>query len=219
MLFSCLSSQAQTPKDTLVHNLKVDTIIHELNYSSYFSFTTKTPLFVVYKLYKGGGDCSRTTFHFTTNIPPTKCLHANDYSHSGYDEGHLANSEDFAGNCILDKNTFKFENALPQTANLNRGCWKKNETEIRNISQNDSLLIICGGLFESTNKTIGSGLAPTQCWKIVYNLRTKQYIIVNIFNNDMENSVMTAIKINELVGLINKNYKGFDLLHILRNKK
>ena len=38
---------------------RIDTIINKPAYHSYFSFAVKSPLYVVYYLYKGGGDCSR----------------------------------------------------------------------------------------------------------------------------------------------------------------
>ena len=44
---------------------RIDTIIDKPAYQSYFSFAVKSPLYVVYYLYKGGGDCSRERFQFT----------------------------------------------------------------------------------------------------------------------------------------------------------
>ena len=37
----------------------IDTVIHTSVYDSYYSFKLKNPIFVVYKLNKGGGDCDR----------------------------------------------------------------------------------------------------------------------------------------------------------------
>ena len=67
----------------------VDTIIVTNAYTSYYSYSLHEPLYVVYKLYKGGGDCDRKAFHFKTNG-----LHysakPSDYKGSGFDQGHLA---------------------------------------------------------------------------------------------------------------------------------
>lgn len=38
---------------------KVDTVINEKCYTSYYSYKIKAPAYVVYKLYKGGGNVSR----------------------------------------------------------------------------------------------------------------------------------------------------------------
>jgi|GEM_PF-2608669 len=89
-----------------------------------FSQTIKEPLYVSYALYKGGGDCSRNGMRFRNDHPEIKTASAKDYSHSGYDIGHMANAEDFAGDCKKERMTFVFYNALPQTPNLHRSCTK-----------------------------------------------------------------------------------------------
>jgi hypothetical protein len=45
----------------LTAQIKYDTVITTLAYKSYFSYEYKAPVMVSYKLFKGGGDCSRTT--------------------------------------------------------------------------------------------------------------------------------------------------------------
>lgn len=142
---------------------KVDTIIKEKNYISFYSFDIKAPVFIIYKLYKGGGNSSRKNMFFKSNLSHF------EYKKSGYDIGHLANAEDFAYNKELEELTFRFYNAIPQSPNLNRGIWKKFENIIRKESQKDSLLIICGGLnFRD--------LIPINCFKIVYSLSTNKVI-------------------------------------------
>lgn len=151
---------------------KVDTIIVTDAYKSYFSFKYKEPIWVSYRLYKGGGDCSRSEFKFK-NDTQIKTATDLDYLGSGYDRGHLANAEDFANNCRLDELTFRYYNCLPQKPGLNRGAWKQWETIIRKESQTDSLLVICGGVFGK--KVIGDSLAvPDYCWKIVKSLSTNK---------------------------------------------
>jgi endonuclease G len=161
---------------------KVDTIIKNSAYTSYFCKAVKQPLYVSYILYKGGGDCDRTKFRFK-NDTKLKTATLKDYAATGYDQGHLANAEDFASDCVKDELTFRFYNCLPQTANLNRGIWKKWETEIRKESQVDSLYVVCGGTFES-KKTIGDGVwVPIHCWKVVQSATTKKVKHVLYFTN------------------------------------
>jgi DNA/RNA endonuclease G (NUC1) len=152
---------------------KADTIIRNGVYESHFDIDIKQPLFVTYKMYKGGGDCSRAGFRFKndTKIPMATLK---DYAASGYDQGHLVSAEDFAFDCVADEKTFRFYNCLPQTPNLNRGVWKKWETEIRKESQINELYIITGGHF--TKKiTIGNGVwVPTHCFKVVQDVKTKK---------------------------------------------
>lgn len=185
-------------------SIKIDTIINKENYISYFSFKTKTPLYVKYNLHLGGGDCSREGFRFISEFK--KCQTTSDYSHSGYDQGHLANSEDFAGNCKLDNLTFNFINALPQTANLNRGIWKKDETKIRNISQTEELIIVCGGIFEDPTKTIGNGvIVPTKCWKVVYSKTQKKVVLCTVYEND-DSATKIDISLEDLNYILCEKY-------------
>ena len=186
-----ISTNAQT---------KIDTVISNQAYSSYYCKAIKEPLYVSYKLYKGGGDCDRAGFRFKNDTKLETAMQK-DYAATGYDQGHLANAEDFAYNCILDELTFRFYNCLPQTPNLNRGVWKKWETEIRKMSQSDSLLVICGGVYDS-KKTIGKGVwVPTHCWKIVISLTTKKVIHCLYFTNN-ENAECKELLISDLVKIV-----------------
>lgn len=156
---------------------KYDTIVVETNYKSYYSFKIKGPSFVIYKLYKGGGSVSRKGMDFKSTLPFF------DYKKSGYDIGHMADAEDFAYNEILEKETFKYYNAVPQKPNLNRDIWKSYETKIRKISQTDSLLIICGGCDYN-------GMIPNNCFKIVYSLSKRQILYSLVFTNNNNSSVL-----------------------------
>lgn len=176
---------------------KVDTIIVTKIYKSYFSYQTRTPLFVCYKLYKGGGKVSRKGLEFKTGGLFYSATE-NDYKGNGYDIGHMANAEDFANDKINEELTFRFFNALPQLPKLNRGIWKSLETKLRKQSQTDSLLIICGGF--SFDKGIGNIKVPSYCFKIVKSLLNKK-INCYLFKNDNSDSDK-SIQLNELLNLI-----------------
>jgi endonuclease G len=60
--------------------------------------------------------------------------HHNDYTHSGYDRGHMAPNADFddtAKNAVM---TFFIANVWPQTPAVNRGEWLKTERETRRLA-------------------------------------------------------------------------------------
>jgi endonuclease G len=180
---------------------KVDTIIKNSAYTSYFCKAIKQPLYVSYILYKGGGDCDRTKFRFK-NDTKLKTATLKDYASTGYDQGHLANAEDFANDCVKDELTFRFYNCLPQTANLNRGIWKKWETEIRKESQIDSLFILTGGTFK-IKSVIGKGVwVPDHCWKVVQSVKTNRIKHVLYFTNTNKAtcSEITLAKLEEIIG-------------------
>lgn len=179
-----------------------DTTIRNSVLISHFSYKYHNPLYVTYKLYKGGGDCNRSQFSFKTDDiknSPTK----KDYVGSGLDIGHLCPAEDFSYDCELEKQTFYFYNAIPQYPNLNRGIWKTFENNIRDDSQHDSLLVICGGIYNKI-KIEGSEVSiPTHCWKVVKSLTTGKIMYCLLFTNQKEkNSVkhITIIQLEKLIG-------------------
>lgn len=174
---------------------KCDTIIDRGIYKSYFSYQLQEPMYVSYILYHGGGNCNRSKFRFKndTNLP----MADDEYTSSGYDRGHLANAEDFAGDCPKDELTFRYYNCLPQTPNMNRGTWKSWETKIRQESQSDSLLVICGGIWEDGKHVNGMAI-PNLCWKVVYSLKSKKVLHVLMFTNLTANSTCTEMTLADL---------------------
>lgn len=165
----------------LSHEAIAQLIIDKGIYKANFSNKFRQPRYVSYILYKGGGDCNRDSFHFRNDIDGAITATDRDYAGSGYDKGHLANAEDFAFDCVTDELTFRYYNCLPQTANLNRGLWKRNETDVREWSQKEKLYIICGGYF--SGKKMGNTLVPSYCWKVVQSVDTKKVLFVGWFSN------------------------------------
>ena len=161
----------------LFAQILVDKGIYKANFSNSYHESN----FVSYFLFKGGGQCSRASSHFINDDPRLQCATDEDYKGSHYDKGHLANAEDFAFDCEKDELTFRYYNCLPQTPNLNRGIWKKEETQIRKWSQTEKLYIICGGFFG--NKKIGRIAVPTYCWKVVQSVATKKVLFCGWFSN------------------------------------
>ena len=164
----------------------VDTVIKKDIYESYFNYKLREPLYVKYELFKGGGNCSRSGMAFETGGLKYSATAA-DYAKNGFDEGHLANAEDFASDCDKEKETFFYFNCVPQTARLNRGIWKTWETKIRKESQTDKLVIICGSIFQG--KTIGKDKigVPAYCWKVVLKNGTVTHCLY--FPNDQSDQV------------------------------
>jgi endonuclease G len=157
--------------------LIIDKTIYKVNFSNLFH----QPRYVSYTLYKGGGDCDRGSFSFKNDNSLAETAVDADYAGSGFDKGHLANAEDFAFNCKKDELTFRYYNCLPQTANLNRGLWKRNETDVRKWSQKEKLYIICGGFF--ADKKMGNTTVPSHCWKVVQSVKTKKVLFCGWFSN------------------------------------
>jgi hypothetical protein len=164
---------------------RYDTIVRETIYTSYYSKKIEGPSFVVYKLYKGGGDVDRKGMTFSSPFPHFQ------YKGSGYDKGHLCPAEDFAYSRELEKLTFRYYNTVPMTKKLNRGKWETVEEKVRDLSQNDSLLIISGG-------SSYSGLIPMKCFKLVYSLTTGAKLISLVFSNSDTKVDMEQIDLSSL---------------------
>ncbi len=171
ILFCSLTLNAQT-----IHTY--DTIINMHYYKAYYSKSIKASSFVIYKLYKGGGDVNRASYQFKG----WRDLPYFDYYKSGYDRGHLVPAEDLADSNIRLKSTFYYINCVPQHPTLNRGIWKRYENITRKLSQEDSLLIVCGGCDYSRTKA--NKCIPKNCFKVVYSLTTKECLFGVIFPND-----------------------------------
>lgn len=157
-------------------------------YQSYYSHKIQAPAMVIYKLYKGGGKYQRTGMDFRT----FRGLPHYQYLRSGYDKGHLCNAEDMAWSYLSLKGTFYYINAIPQVPEVNRGNWARNEKEIRQWSQRDSLLIICGGMEYKDG-------VPKYCYKIVFSLSTSKCLQSLIFVNDSTRVIIKSEKLRRSI--------------------
>jgi endonuclease G len=176
----------------------IDTVVNKEVYLSYYNFNLKSPLYVVYYLYRGGGECSRKKLRF---VSENKTALNSDYVKSGYQRGHLVNAEDFAFDCEKERCTFSYYNCVPQHPKLNMGSWKSWENTIRKESQLDRLKIYTGGIYGQ--QKIGNGVGvPDYCWKIVYNTRTKLITHALLFRNDLSQAVqrITISQLKQLLG-------------------
>jgi DNA/RNA endonuclease G (NUC1) len=172
---------------------KYDTIIDVQGYyKAYYNKNIQGSTYVIYKLYKGGGDIPRVNIPFK----PYKKLPHFRYGVKGYDRGHLANAEDFAYSKNSLISTFYYINCVPQNTKLNRGSWKKIESDIRKLSQTDSLLIICGGCDYNRKDNY---LIPKNCFKIVYSLSTKKCVCSLLFYNDNSGFFKTENKLKRKI--------------------
>ena len=185
----------------------VDTIIKTKWYTSYYSYSLKSPQYVIYPIYKGGGECDRSSEKFKTGGLKNTAK-AKDYAKSGFDQGHLVPYEDLAYDCKAAESTFRFFNVLPQTPNLNRGEWKKWEFIIREVSKNDSLLVITGG--SKWNKFIGDSVwVPDLCWKVVWSKSKKVVLYALIFENKKSGGKVSTETITTLEKKIKINIRQY----------
>ena len=111
-----------------------------------------------------------------------KIVDEKDYRESGYDRGHLCNSEDRTSSEYLNEETFLMSNIIPQTPTLNRGPFKFLEAYCRKlvVKKGQQLLIYSGGIGAADR--LASGVpVPKFCWKAVY---TPTEVIYVLFPNE-----------------------------------
>lgn len=198
---------------------KWDTVISNKAYVSFYSQKLKNPVAVLYKLYKGGGPCSRKGFRFINdmNILTAK---DEDYSKSGYDKGHMANAEDFANDCVLDEMTFRFYNCVPQKPELNRGPWRSLESKIRDYSQSDSLLVFCINVYSDTLIVMGKSkvVVPTVCIKAAKRMKSSEWIILEEFTNLSSPSIRTLKGREEILTKYGIKIEDFEAIFYEKRK-
>jgi hypothetical protein len=91
--------------------------------------------------------------------------------------------------------------------------WKISETEIRKMSQTDSLVVYTGGHWGSSNNSVNGMKVPIICWKVVYSLSLKKVVYCALFyNND------TPVKTDTNLGNI-ELMLGYSLNVYSDNKK
>lgn len=92
-----------------------------------------------------------------------------DYSNTGYQRGHLANSADFSMSPEANRETFSFANMAPMTASLNEDAWGSLEAQVRLWACGEKkITIVTGPVLRPSLPTLPRGLAiPQEFYKIV----------------------------------------------------
>lgn len=107
-----------------------------------------------------------------------------DYTGTGFDRGHNMPAADVVCDQVANEESFFFSNMTAQYPALNRGDWKALEMLTReNALKEDSVKVWCGSI--GVAKKIGTTSVPTQCWKVIYIKKSKEYLAF-IFDNNTD---------------------------------
>lgn len=147
-------------------------IINHAGYSVSFNSEWHIPNWVSYELTQDEtmGNLKRTDKFVIDPEVSSICATNEDYSHSGYDRGHMAPAADMKWNSTVMKECFYFSNMCPQKHSLNAGRWKTLEEKVRDWAQQDSaIVVICGPIVEKGYQTIGSNkvVVPQRFFKVI----------------------------------------------------
>jgi endonuclease G len=165
-----------------------DTVrINHKNYTTVFSKAKRYPVLVQWWATKATVGCQNPLPRKDAFQPDPQLIQESsikeDYVGSGFDRGHMSPAADNQCQGVdVQTECFYMTNMSPQYHSLNAGDWKSLETLTRNLAiQYDSVRVWAGNIGEA--KKIGRVSVPTQCWKVIYIKKTKEYMAF-IFDNN-----------------------------------
>jgi len=187
-----------------------DTVrIKHTEYTTVFSKSLKYPILVEWWTTKAKVTCV-TPLKRIDSFGPDPLLASEtdlllDYKGSGLDRGHVTPAADnLCSGAKVMAECFYFSNMIPQYHTLNAGDWKTLETLTRDLaSQKDSIMVWAGAI--GSQSKIGKVSVPTQCWKVLYIKKDKEYRCYTFLNNKdkqigLELHKVTLQQIQQLTG-------------------
>ena len=170
---------------------KADSVVDRIGYALGYSEEHEQAAWVMYRLTREEvltKAAKRTDdFREDPNIPTFSAL-PSDYSHSGFDRGHLAPAEDMKFSDVTMQESFYMSNMSPQRPEFNRGIWKKLEKQVRRFAYNEgSVFVITGPILERNLKKIGNAnkvSVPRYFYKVVYDETPPHKMIAFVLPNE-----------------------------------
>jgi len=166
-------------------------IIDKQVYTICYNYKAKGARYVAYTLDGNKVNAvnikKRSAFYTEKNLPKKYRSHTKDYTHSGYDRGHLANDASFDYSKKIVRKTYSMANIIPQAPNVNRRTWIKAEKLERSVaSKLGEVSVINGVIYSSNPKRIGKNkiAIPDAFWKMIYNDK-KNYKKCFYYKNDL----------------------------------
>ena len=147
LLNSCVFAQSHL-EIPLSKQSRNDLILKRSSYTLSFNKEANIPNWVAWRLDKKKLEekVSRKGFNFRPDpdIDKNKAVITQDYSHSGYDRGHMCPAGDsrWSGQAMME--SFYMTNICPQHPNLNGGDWHELEQACRRWATEGDLYIVCG---------------------------------------------------------------------------
>lgn len=134
--------------------------VFHLGYTVDFNPQWHIPNWVAYELTEEEltGDVPRSQ-NFQPDPQLSDCTpNSYEYSHSGYDRGHMAPALNMKWDRQAMEESFYTSNICPQNHNLNSGIWQTLEERV-NIwaCSHGSIYVVCGPIVNEQHETIGQG--------------------------------------------------------------
>lgn len=142
-----------------IQNGQAEQYIEHTGYTVSYNTDWRIPNWVAYQLTRNEvqGEVERFDRFLPDPAISYNPVVTKDYSHSGYDRGHMAPAADMKWSEQAMKESFYMTNICPQNHSNNAGDWKDLEEMVRDLAMEyDSIYIVCGPIVTSTDMTIGS---------------------------------------------------------------
>ncbi len=143
------------------------------------SGVSRTPLYAVERLTRASVSAARRVerddaFHDEDRLPADDRASLADYTHSGFDRGHLAPAGDMPSPAAQAQ-SFSLANIVPQNRSVNRSLWAGIEESVRRLAlARGELFVVTGPVFSGRNlgSIKGRVLVPTHLFKAIYDPRS-----------------------------------------------
>jgi endonuclease G len=160
-----------------------DTLIKRPIYTVLYSQTLQQPLWLEYSVKHTACGAKRDGMDFFTE-KGIITSDDKDYAANEWDKGHMAPAADFCVNRETLFLTFSYLNCALQHYKLNRGVWKQLESNEREWSKNDSLIIRIDVIFDKNSKKLPTGATIPTAFKKTIRFYNSKKQVVYYFKNE-----------------------------------
>ena len=188
-------------------------VIHRTGYTLAYDAKTPTPQWVAWELTKKetqGTEERSNDFQPAPDVKGAQVV-TKDYSHSGYDRGHMAPAADMKWSKKAMKESFYMSNICPQDHNLNTSDWGELENKSRQWARRfGKVYIVCGPIYNGKrNEYIGDHRVkvPDAFFKVVLiNEKKKQCAMGFYFENEagerkLQEYLVPVDRLEQLTGM------------------
>ena len=208
------NKQADTSRMEIpLMNKEQGQVIQRTGYTLSYHAKHKTPQWVAWELTKEetrGNEERTNEFQPDPDVMGAKVV-TYDYSHSGYDRGHMAPAGDMKWSKKAMQESFYMSNICPQDHNLNTEDWNDLENKSREWARRyGKVYIVCGPIYNGTrNEYIGDHRVkvPDAFFKVILiNHDRKQAALGFYFENEagerpLSEYLVSVDKLEDMTGL------------------
>lgn len=188
-------------------------VIEHYAYTVSYNFEWLIPNWVAYSLTDDEtyGTVPRENSFYPDPLIKGVAIETGEYTHSGYDRGHMAPAADMKWSEQAMYESFYMTNVCPQNRNLNRGDWNDLEELARDWAKKyGSIYIACGPIVYDENVTIGNNhriVVPAAFYKVFLRKNhsswtTIGFVFENVAGNKPLMTYMTSVdEVENMTGI------------------